>query len=110
MAQQVSVLLLCDLHGSHEVEASETPSFAVGNTSYEIDVCATHAGELRSKLRPFIEHARRPAEAGRSRRGRRAADRVHTAEIRAWAKQEGHQISERGRIPAAVVKEYQQAH
>lgn len=109
MAQQVSVLLLCDLHGG-DVEAVETVSFGVGNSSYEIDVCAADAKELRSKLEPFIEHARRRTGGSARRPGRRAADRAHTAEIRSWAKEQGHQISERGRIPASVVAEYEQSH
>ncbi len=111
MAQKVSVLLLCDLHGNGDVEAVETVRFGVGNTAYEIDVCATHAEELRNRVQPFVEHARRgSAVAAPRRRVRRAADRQHTAEIRAWAKEHGHQISERGRIPAAVVAEYEQTH
>jgi hypothetical protein len=109
MAQQVSVLLLCDLHGG-DVEAVETISFGVGNSAYEIDVCAADAKELRSKLTPFIEHARRKTGGAARRPGRRAADRAHTAEIRSWAKEQGYQISERGRIPASVAAEYEQAH
>ncbi len=109
MAQQVSVLLLCDLHGG-DVEAVETVSFGVGSASYEIDVCAADAKELRSKLAPFIEHARRKSGGRERKPGRRAADRAHTAEIRAWAKEQGHQISERGRIPASVVTEYERSH
>ena len=109
MAQQVSVLLLCDLHGG-DVEAVETVSFGVGNSLYEIDVCAADAKELRSKLEPFIEHARRRTGGSARRPGRRAADRAHTAEIRSWAKEQGYQISERGRIPASVVTEYEQSH
>lgn len=52
MAQQVSVLLLCDLHGNGNVEAEETISFGVSNASYEIDVCGAHGREFRSKLAP----------------------------------------------------------
>jgi Lsr2 len=110
MAQQVSVLLLCDLHENGDVDAVETVSFGVGNSAYEIDVCAAHAKELRSKLDPFVDHARRVAASRERRPGRRAADRARTAEIRAWAKAQGRQISERGRIPASVVAEYEQSH
>lgn len=109
MAQQVSVMLLCDLHGG-DVEAVETVSFGLGNSAYEIDVCAADAKELRSKLEPFIEHARRRTGSTARKPGRRAADRAHTAEIRSWAKEQGYQISERGRIPASVVTEYEQSH
>jgi len=110
MAQKVSVLLLCDLHDSGDVEAEETLSFAVGNTSYEIDVCAKHAQKIRSKLQPFVGHARRASATRPRGRARRAEDRAHPAEIRAWAKEHGYQISERGRIPASVVTEYEQSH
>lgn len=109
MAQQVSVMLLCDLHDG-DVEAVETVSFGLGNSAYEIDVCAADAKELRSKLGPFIEHARRKTGGSGRRPGRRAVDRAHTAKIRAWAKEQGRQISERGRIPASVVAEYEQSH
>lgn len=110
MAQKVSVLLLCDLHADGDAEAQETISFAIGGTSYEIDVCAAHAQEIRDTLQPYVEHARRARGTGQRHRSRSISDRAHTAEIRAWAKQHGHQISERGRIPAAVVTEYEQNH
>lgn len=110
MAQKVSVLLLCDLDDKGDVEAEETLSFAVGTASYEIDVCGKHAQEIRSRLQLYVEHGRRASTARPRGGGRRAADRAHTAEIRAWAKEQGRQISERGRIPAGVVAEYEQSH
>ncbi len=110
MAQKVSVLLLCDLHADGVTEAVETLSFAIGGTSYEIDVCAAHAQEFRDTLQPFTEHARRTRAGSQRHRSRSISDRARTAEIRAWAKERGHQISERGRIPAAVVTEYEQNH
>lgn len=112
MAQKVSVVLLCDMHGDGMTEAQETVSFAVDGGAYEIDVCASHAGELRDKLAPFTEHARRARGAGPAPRGRRRTtlDRARTAQIRVWAKERGHELSERGRIPASVVAEYEQDH
>jgi hypothetical protein len=58
MAQKVEVLLLCDLE-TGETGAQETVAFALGNTSYEIDVCAKHAEQLRAGLEPFVAHARK---------------------------------------------------
>ena len=112
MAQKVSVLLLCDMHDDGVTEAQETLSFAVDGGAYEIDVCADHAAELRGKLAPFTEHARRIRGAVPAPRGprRTTLDRARTAEIRAWAKERGHELSERGRIPASVVAEYEQNH
>jgi Lsr2 len=112
MAQKVQVLLLCDLEDGN-AEAEETIQFGLGNTQYEIDVCGRHAQEIRASLEPFVAHARKagtPAGGGRRRRDRSAANREQSADIRSWAKDRGIQVSERGRIPASVVKEYEQAH
>jgi hypothetical protein len=111
MAQKVQVLLLCDLEDGN-AEAQETIQFGVGNTSYEIDVCATHAEQIRTTLEPFVTHARKAGAAagGRRRRDRGASSREQSASIRSWAKGRGIQVNERGRIPASVVKEYEQAH
>jgi hypothetical protein len=112
MAQKVQVLLLCDLEEGN-AEAEETLQFALGNTSYEIDVCAQHAQQIRTSLQPFMAHARKSgsAPAGvRRRRERPASNREQSASIRSWAKDRGIQVNERGRIPASVVKEYEQAH
>lgn len=113
MAQKVQVLLLCDLEEGN-AEAEETLQFALGNTSYEIDVCSQHAQQIRTSLEPFVAHARKAGTAtsggGRRRRERPASNREQSASIRSWAKDRGIQVNERGRIPASVVKEYEQAH
>jgi hypothetical protein len=49
--------------------------------------------------------ARRPAR-GASRRGSGAID---TAKVREWAKAEGYEIKDRGRVPADLVAKYQEA-
>lgn len=113
MAQKVQVLLLCDLE-SGNAPAEETVQFAVGQTAYEIDVCAKHAQQIRSALEPFVTHGRKAggaaATGSRRRRERPASSREQSASIRAWAKERGISVNDRGRIPASVVREYQQAH
>jgi hypothetical protein len=113
MAQKVQVLLLCDLEEGN-AEAEETIQFALGNTSYEIDVCAQHAQQIRTSMEPFVTHARKAGTVagggGRRRRERPASNREQSANIRSWAKDRGIQVNERGRIPASVVREYEQAH
>src|SRR5215467_7420438 len=97
MAQKVTVALADDLTGG---PADETVRFAVEGTGYEIDLNAKNAAAFRTLLAPYIEHARKAGRAP-SRRGRRtAASRQRSGEIRAWAKQHGLAVSERGRIPA----------
>ena len=109
MAQKVQVLLIDDLDGG---EAEETVSFALDGTSYEIDLSSANAKRLREELAPFVEAARKvPARRGVSRTKKRTAlSRERSAQIRAWAQQQGKQISERGRIPKAIVDEYEAIH
>jgi hypothetical protein len=110
MAQKVQVLLLCDLEEG-DAKAEETIQFGLGSTVCEIDVCAKHAQQIRAGLEPFVAHARKVgAVAGGRRRQRSTSNREQSANIRAWAKERGIEISERGRIPASVMQEYEQAH
>jgi hypothetical protein len=113
MAQKVQITLLCDLDDGN-VEADETLEFGLGGASYEVDVCGKHAQQVRDGLQPFVVHGRKTSAASssssRRRSGRAAAGRDQTAGVRAWAKDQGIQVNDRGRIPASVVKEYEAAH
>lgn len=106
MAEQIVKRLVDDLDGG---EAVETVPFSVDGVSYEIDLSGTNAAKLRESLSPFVQHARR-ASLGKRRRSRVASSRERSADIRAWAKAHGKNVSERGRIPANIVEEYERAH
>jgi hypothetical protein len=107
MAQQVITRLVDDIDGG---EAEETVPFAIDGVSYEIDLSGENAKKLRDSLSPFVAHARRAgAGQARRRRSRAASSRERSADIRAWAKERGIKINERGRIPASVVEQYEQA-
>ena len=108
MAQKIQVLLIDDLDGS---EAEGTVRFGLDGTEYEIDLSAEHAEALRSALAPFIGAARRSRAAGRpARGGRRAgAGGLDTAEVREWARAQGIEVKDRGRIPADVVERFKAA-
>ncbi|MCW2585952.1 MAG: Histone protein Lsr2, partial [Frankiales bacterium] len=58
MAQRIQVLLVCDLHDD-EVEGTETISFGLDGSSYEIDVCDEHAAQLRDSFASYVGAARR---------------------------------------------------
>ena len=107
MAQKVQVLLVDDLDGG---EASETVSFSLDGTAYEIDLTSENAGKLRKDFTQYIDHARKGGGGGRRRRARTGPGRERSAEIRAWARQRGHKVSERGRIPATIIQEYEASH
>jgi len=106
VAQRVIVTLEDDLGGG---PADETVHFAFGGAQYEIDLTAKNAKTFRKKLAPFIEHARKAGRSQSPRPGRAAARRQRSGDIRAWANDHGIAVSERGRIPASVVEQYQAA-
>jgi hypothetical protein len=106
MAQKVTVTLEDDLTGG---PAKETVRFAFEGTDYEIDLNAKNAAAFRKQLGPYLEHARRAGRALGRRAGRGAASRQRSGDIRAWAKEQGLMVSERGRIPASVMEQYQAA-
>lgn len=116
MSQRVQVLLLCDLHDD-EVKGTETLLFGLDGSSYEIDVCDEHAKQYRDVMAPYVGAARKPGRGGGStaRRpssnGRRTgSDKNSVSEIREWARQNGHQVNERGRIASSVLEAYHAAH
>jgi len=106
MAQRVTVALEDDLDGG---PADETLRFAFGGADYEIDLSKKNAAAFRKQLAPFVEHARKAGRAQSRRPSRTAASRQRSGDIRAWAKDRGIAVSERGRIPASVVEQYQAA-
>lgn len=115
MAQKVQVVLVCDLHDG-EVEGTETVTFGLDGSSYEIDVCDAHGVQLRDAFASYVGAARRAGRASlpAQRRGRRSAAKgggnQRVAEIREWARNNGHQVSERGRLSATLVSAYDAAH
>jgi hypothetical protein len=115
MASKTIVELVDDLDG--EGAAEETVSFALDGVEYEIDLTTENAGKLRDDLAHWVDHARRTAgRRGRTTRAssggttRKAADRERTAAVREWARANGHDVSDRGRIPTAVADAYDAAH
>ena len=106
MAQKITVALEDDLDGG---PADETVRFGLGSTEYEIDLSKKNAAAFRRKIAPFIEHARKAGRGQRRRAGRAASSRERSAGIRAWAKEQGIAVSDRGRIPASVVEQYEAA-
>lgn len=104
MATKITVALEDDLDGG---PASETVRFGLGGAQYEIDLNKKNARAFRKKLTPFVEHARRAGPGQRRGPARTASSRQRSVDIRAWAKATGLAVSDRGRIPASVVDQYE---
>lgn len=111
MAQKVQVTFACD-YDSKEIPNGEhlTRSFSLDGRDYEIDLCVKHSQRFDESVKRFADHARRvSAKAGRTKR-RTTAHRRRSAEIRAWAKRSGMEVSDRGRIPTQVITKYEANH
>ena len=109
MAQKIQTLFVDDIDGS---EAEGTVRFALDGTEYEIDLNAAHGNELRKSLETYITNARKASGARRSVRGsgrKAAGSGTDTTAIRAWAKGQGIEIKDRGRVPADIVARYRGA-
>lgn len=109
MAQKIQVVLLDDIDGG---DAEETVQFALDGTAYEIDLSAKNAKAMRDTLADYVASARKAGRGGGTRRrsGGSSDSRQRTGEIRAWAKQQGLKVSERGRVSADIVAQYEAAH
>lgn len=110
MAQKVNIILVDDIDGS---DATQTVSFGLDGTSYEIDLNDKNAGKLRDALAPYVGYGRKLGS-GPRRGGRKAAASAaggpSAKEIRDWARQNGYDVPDRGRVSADVRQAYDAAH
>ena len=108
MAQKVNIVLVDDIDGS---DASETVAFGLDGSSYEIDLNDKNAAALRDALSAYVGHARKV-----STRGRRTSRTTTTTsgpsarELRDWARSNGYEVSDRGRVPTEVREAFDAAH
>jgi hypothetical protein len=107
VAQKIHIVLEDDIDGT---EATETVTFGLDGTAYEIDLNDANAAKLRDALAAYIGHGRKVGAAPR-RGGRRAAANEGTSakEIREWARSNGFDVPERGRVSAEVRSAYEKA-
>jgi len=110
VAKQIIHKLVDDLDGG---DADETVKFALDGVQYEIDLSSANAEKLRDVFAPYVAAGTKVGRGGvvvggRAARGRggATADREQNKAIREWAKKEGREISDRGRIPQEIVDEY----
>ncbi len=116
MAQRVNVILVDDIDGS---EAAETVTFGLDGVQYEIDLSTENADKFRDVLAPYVGHGRRSggrrrgAGGGRSNGSAAASSSrsgASAADIRAWARENGWDVPDRGRVSAEVREAYDAAH
>ncbi|MEV5542067.1 Lsr2 family protein [Saccharopolyspora shandongensis] len=111
MAQKVTIQLVDDVDGT---TADSTVEFALDGVNYSIDLSTKNATKLRDSLASFVANAQRTggrkrtvAKPGKPAAAPTAADRERNQAIRDWARNQGMQVSDRGRIPAEIVEAYE---
>ena len=111
MAQKTILELVDDLDGG---QADETVAFALDGVEFVIDLSTANAARLRDTLAEYVGHARRTG----GRQGRKAATngaangagKPDTQAVREWARRQGENVADRGRVPQALVMRFQEAH
>jgi hypothetical protein len=109
VAQKVQTLFIDDIDGS---AAEGTVRFGLDGTDYEIDLNAAHAQQLRDTLAAYLKAGRRVSGASRrpARGGRKGPDRaLNPTEVREWAKAQGIEVKDRGRVPAELLVKFKVA-
>ena len=109
MAQKIQILFIDDLDGG---AAEGTVRFGLDGAAYEIDLNAAHAKELRDALARYVDAARRVGGGARKPAGgnsRGPANGPNTTEVREWARVQGIEVKDRGRVPADLVVKFKAA-
>jgi hypothetical protein len=122
MAQKTIVTLVDDLTGE-EAEDISTVEFALDGVTYEIDLDDKNSAKLRDALADYVAAARRTGGRRSGTNGRRRSggagtgtpratspggyDRETSKQIREWAKAQGFEVSDRGRVPNNVVEAWE---
>lgn len=117
MARRIVHQLVDDIDGTLlESGEGETVLFSLDGVAYEIDLTDENAAALRAALERYtnaaraVSSARASSSAAAAGRKRRRSGQQDYSGVREWAKQNGYQVSERGRVPASVLEAYEAAH
>jgi hypothetical protein len=107
MAQKVVTVYTDDLTGTESDEVS-THRFSLNGVEYEIDLTPENYDKLDAALRPFITKGRKKRATGRVRK--ETAPGPSAEEVRAWARANGHEVNDRGRVPREIREAFEAAH
>lgn len=111
MAQKVNIVLVSDLSGEELADGKgETVTFALDGKSYEMDLSNKEADKFRGAFQDYIAVARKVSGGRSSGRKSSGGSGRDLAAIREWAKSNGHEVSERGRVKQDIIDAYDASH
>jgi hypothetical protein len=109
VAQKTIVKMYDDLDGSEIDAEGKSVSFSFDGTSYEIDLSSKNVEKMREDLRVYVDKARKVSNR-RSSGGKAEPAPLDTRAVRAWAEEQGLEVSARGRLSSELIEQYRAAH
>lgn len=111
MAKKQVVQFIDDLDGK-VLDEFETVKWGLDGKQYEFDTSPAQAEKFRKSLQKYLAASRK---VGSARQTKPAAatpksGKEQTQAIREWARDEGYEVSDRGRIPGAIIEAFDEAH
>lgn len=111
MAQKIVTLRISDISGEDLGDGGQTIDFAVGSTSYRIDLSDKEVENFFNVLKPYVDNAQKVGGRGVRRSGASTkTDAAQLKQIRSWAKENGYNPSDRGRVSQEIKDAYEAAH
>jgi hypothetical protein len=112
VAERIVRQLIDDIDGSEIPDGGgERVEFSLRGVSYQIDLSAANVAKLDKAFKPYIDSAAKVAGT-RARRVKSTgkASKEQLSAIREWARKNGHEVSDRGRIKAEIVEAFEASH
>lgn len=115
MAERIVRQLIDDLDGSEiSDDGGERIEFSLRGVDYQIDLSTANIAKLDKALKPYVDAAAK-VRGSRTRQVKStgsngASSKEHLAAVRAWARKNGHEVSDRGRIKAEILEAFEAAH
>lgn len=102
---------VCDLHHDEE-QLAQRRTFAIDGVEYVLDCCEEHMVAFEQAWSPYVKAGRRVGRVNRPAKPRQSTSstvEADPAEVREWAAANGHEVSDRGRIPVTVMAAWESA-
>ncbi|MFD9631059.1 histone-like nucleoid-structuring protein Lsr2 [Streptomyces violascens] len=106
MAQKIITVYTDDLTGEETTEAA-THSLILDGVAYEMDLAPDSYDRLLEAVTPFTQVGRRVKRVGNHKGAHRPSGNKDAAAIRAWAKENGYEVNDRGRVSAEIREAYE---
>lgn len=115
MAERIVRQLIDDIDGSEISDGGgERIEFSLRGVEYQIDLSTANIAKLDKVLKPYVDAAAKVRGSGtrrvRSTGVKATSSKEQLSAIREWARKNGHEVSDRGRIKAEVVEAFEAAH